>query len=58
MDIDDALRRRFWVRDNFEWLMSEVIFHREMKEYFKNPKVKIWELDNPEGKANIYEAAQ
>ena len=58
MDIEDALRRRYWVRQNFEWLMGEVSFHREMKQYFKNQKIRLWVMDTEEGRANPYEAPE
>lgn len=58
LDINDVLMRRLWVRENFEWLMGEVIFHREMKPFFKNEKISVWKLDAEEGKAKLYENAQ
>jgi hypothetical protein len=55
VEIDDILLRRFWVREHFEWLMGEVAFHKEMKQYFKNPKIHLWTMGDKEGKAVIYE---
>lgn len=55
VDIDKILRFRFWVRHNFEWLIGEVIFHREMKQYFRNQMIPVWKFDSQEGRANVYE---
>jgi hypothetical protein len=58
IDTDEILRKRYWVRQNFEWLMSEVAFHREMKLFFKNTRIKLWNLDDSEGRANPYETTE
>lgn len=57
-NIDEILKKRFWVRENFEWLMGEVAFHKEMKPFFKNKKIKLWSFDQIEGKANLYETPE
>jgi len=55
LDIDNVLYRRFWIRLNFEWLMDEVIFHRDMKQYFKNEKIHLWTMGSERGTAKVYE---
>jgi hypothetical protein len=55
LDVDDVLRRRFWLKTNLEWFISEVIFHKEMKSYFaKNNKQKLWNYGESQGKVRIY----
>ena len=57
-DVDDILRRRFWLRENFEWLINEVVFHREMKPYFSNEKFSLWKYDQEKGSAKVYVAPE
>jgi len=57
-DVDDILRRRYWLKENFEWLINEVVFHREMKDYFSNPKFPLWKYDHEKGSANVYVAPE
>ncbi len=57
--VDEVLRRRFWLKNNFEWLMSEVVWHRDMKQYFDNPRTAIWKFGDMEGKAHLpYETTE
>ena len=56
-DVEDALRRRYWLKENFEWFMAEVTFHKEMSKYMSDRRVVIWHFDSKEGKAVIDEAA-
>jgi len=55
---DDILKSRFWVRENFEWLINEVIFHREMKQFFSNKKLVVWNFYTSEGKVKLYETTE
>jgi len=52
MDID-SLRRRWWLINNTEWLMTEVVFHREYRYFINDKKIKIWRLGDKEGCATI-----
>lgn len=57
--VDDVLRRRFWLKENLEWFIGEVMFHKEMKGFFaKDKKRKLWDYGNPDGKVVIYETAE
>ncbi len=58
IDIDDVLRRRFWLKQNFEWFMNEVIFHKDMRPYFSERKYVVWNLGEPEGKVKIETASR
>lgn len=52
-DDELALRRRFWILSNLEWLMAEVTFHRDNDIFFRNEKIPVWKLDTQEGKAKV-----
>lgn len=55
---DEILRKRFWLLKNLDWFLDEAVFHREMKEYFKLPKMRVWSLNEDEGKAKVYEITE
>lgn len=45
IDQDTILKRRNWLLKNIDWLMAEVVFHRENEEYFKNDSQVLWHFD-------------
>ena len=52
---DDRLSKRYWIVKNFDWLMDEVIFHKENHEYYKNRKIHFWDLGAEKGQADLDE---
>jgi hypothetical protein len=52
-DVDDILRRRYWLKSNFEWFMNEVIFHKEMRRFFSDRRYLLWRYGDKEGKVSI-----
>lgn len=53
MEVEDVLRRRYWLRTNFEWFMNEVTFYKEMSKNFSERRLIVWEFGNQEGKVKI-----
>ncbi len=48
------LDKRGWVLTNIEWLMLEMIFHKENRPFFnKEVKISVWKLDDSKGEALI-----
>jgi hypothetical protein len=55
-NVDEVLRRRYWLKENLEWFIGEVMFHKEMKGFFaKDNKKKLWSYGDPTGKVKIYD---
>ncbi len=50
---EEILKRRNWLTVNFDWLMEEVVYYRENKIFFQNPRIYVWKFDEGEGKAEI-----
>lgn len=53
--MDDKLSKRYWIVRNIEWLMDEVVFHKENHEYYKNKKIPLWDLGAERGEAILDE---
>lgn len=52
-DADEILRRRLWLKQNFEWFMTEVVFHRDMKPFFSGHRIVLWRRGELNSKAKI-----
>lgn len=52
-NIDDILSRRHWLKENFDWFMNEVMFHKEMKRNFSGKKLTLWKCGETEAKVKI-----
>ena len=52
-DVEEALRKRYWLKSNFEWFMNEVTFYKEMSKNFSDRKLVLWKYGEPEGKAEL-----
>lgn len=55
IDKERTLKKRFWLLSNFDWLLSEVAYHRDMKRFFSDKKYIIWTKGSDEGKVVINE---
>lgn len=53
--IDKTLNRRYWLLDNFEWFLSEAIYHRDHKRYFSNSRYNLWKFNELEGKVKVFD---
>ena len=49
------LNRRHWMIKNIDWLMDEMVFHKENYDYFKNKSFRLWTLDEETGEADLDE---
>lgn len=56
-DVDDILRRRYWLKENFDWFMNEVTFHKEMKRNFSDNRLVLWRYGDIESKVEIKDEA-
>lgn len=52
-NVEDALRRRYWLKENFEWFMAEVTFHKEMSKFMGDRKLTLWHGGEPQGKVAV-----
>lgn len=57
IDKERTLKKRFWLLSNFDWLLSEVAYHRDMKKFFSDKRYTIWTKGHEEGKVGIDEIA-
>lgn len=55
--IDNILSRRYWLKENFDWFMGEVMFHKEMKRNFSGKKLTLWKYGENEAKVEIKDEA-
>lgn len=53
-DVNDILRRRFWLLNNIDWFLSEANFYRDHKNFFQRSKIDIWQFGHDEGQGRIH----
>jgi hypothetical protein len=56
-NVDEILSRRYWLKQNFDWFMNEVTFHKEMKRNFSGKKLNLWKYGELEAKVKIKDEA-
>jgi len=56
--INARLARRYWLINSIDWFIGEVSYHKDMRQYFNNKKIKVWECGQKESKTRLdYEAS-